>query len=95
MYEVIYKLKIKAAAGVESAKQELDARKNCRITLQVPGIKGESVCLSMTDELIAQVNSIKTIYPNVSKKNKAKVPRIQIFSALLGETYLATFWHPQ
>ena len=72
MYEAIYKLKIKAAAGVESAKQELDARKNCRITLQVPGIKGESVCLSMTDELLSQVNSIKTIYPNVSKKNKAK-----------------------
>ena len=72
MYESLFKLKIKADAGIESAKEELKRREQSRIELPLSGINGESINVSLTDEIISKIELVQTIYQKVSKKHKTR-----------------------
>lgn len=70
MYEPIFKLKIKADAGIETAVWEIKKREQDRKILPLPGISGEKICLMMTEELMNTVQNLQMIYKKVSKKIK-------------------------
>ena len=72
MYESLFKLKIKMDAGIEIAKQEYELREKSRVVLPLLGIKGEEICISLTDELLTMIVSVQTMYKKVSKKNKIR-----------------------
>lgn len=72
MYEPTFKLKIKADAGVEKAKQELKYREQKKMVLPLKGIGGESVCLVVTDEILSSVKSVQAVYQKATKKNKVQ-----------------------
>lgn len=72
MFEPMFKLKIKSDAGIEGAKLEIKEREQKRVVLPLKGIGGEQICVSLTDEICAGIQSIKTVYQNVKKKNKVQ-----------------------
>lgn len=72
MYEPTFKLKIKADAGVEKAKQEIKYREQKKLVLDLKGIGGESICMMMTDEILSGVQSVQAVYQKVTKKNKVR-----------------------
>lgn len=72
MYEPIFKLKIKADAGIETAVWEIKKREQDMKILPLSGISGEKICLMMTEELMNTVQNLQMIYKKVSKKNKVK-----------------------
>lgn len=72
MYESTVKLRIKADAGIESAIQEIESRKETRVILPLRGINGESVCMSLTEKILSGVATVKTIYQQVSNEKKER-----------------------
>lgn len=72
MYEPIFKLKIKADAGIENADLEIKKREESRRQLPLEGISGEKIYLMMTEELMKKVQNIKLVYKKVSKRNKVR-----------------------
>lgn len=72
MYEPTFKLKIKADAGIEKAKQELKYREQKKMLLPLKGIRGEFVYLAVTDEILSCVKSVQAVYQKVTKKNKVQ-----------------------
>lgn len=72
MYEPTFKLKIKADAGIEKAKQELKYREQKKMLLPLKGIRGEFVYLVVTDEILSSVKSVQAVYQKVTKKNKVQ-----------------------
>lgn len=72
MYEPIFKLNIKADAGIEDAKQEIKKREQEMKLLPLSGISKEKIFLVATEELMNKVQNIQLIYKKVSKRNKAK-----------------------
>lgn len=72
MYEPIFKLKIKADAGLDNAAQEIKTREESMKLLPLSGISGEKIYLVMTEELLNKVQNIQTVYKKVSKSNKVQ-----------------------
>ena len=72
MYESLHKLKIKVAAGIDQAKQELEEREKNRVVLPLLGIEGEELSFSATDRLLDKISAIQLMYQKISKKNKVK-----------------------
>ena len=72
MYEPIFKLKIKADAGVEKAKQELRNREQKKICLPLQGISGEQICLTLNNDMTSAVQAVEAVYQKVTKKNKVR-----------------------
>lgn len=72
MYEPLFKLKIKAQAGIDSARQELSEKLESRVALPLIGINGEVLYISLTEGIMSKVKNIQTIYEKVSSKNKAR-----------------------
>ncbi len=72
MYEPIFKLKVKADAGIEKAKQEIRSRKHNRMILPLHGIAGEQICVSLTNEIISAVQTVEVVYQKVTRKNKVQ-----------------------
>ena len=72
MYEPIFKLKIKADAGIANANLEIKKREESMKLLPLSGISGEKIYLVMTEELLDKVQNIQTVYKKVSKRNKVQ-----------------------
>jgi len=72
MFEPLFKLKIKSDAGVEEATLKIKKIEQSRVVLPLQGIGEEQICISLTDEFMSNVQSVKTVYQNVTKKNKVQ-----------------------
>lgn len=72
MYEPLFKLKIKAQAGIDSAKQELCEKIESRTSLPLIGINGEEIYISLTEQVKLKIKNVQTMYEKVSSKNKAR-----------------------
>lgn len=72
MFEPIYELKIRSDAGIEEAKLKIKEIEQDRIVLPLQGIRGEQICISLTDEIMSSVQAVKTVYQNVTRKNKVR-----------------------
>lgn len=71
-YETYEKLEYKAKAGITSAKQELQNRKNNRVKLPLTGIHGTGLYYVPGESLNDQLLMIGQLYKKVSNKQKVK-----------------------
>lgn len=67
MYEPYTSLKIKAKAGIASAKEELAYRKCSREELPLKGIGGTALCMVRTEELLKKLETLTSLYEQVQK----------------------------
>lgn len=72
MYESYETLKIKKKAGIESAVQELQFRKQNRETLPLRGLRNLAVVMVRTEEMQRRIRSIDSLYQRVGSGRKVK-----------------------